>query len=549
MATVSFKEKIKGVGGNALYEAKARVLREQLEAKFPASLRLPPAILEDPPLDVTHIPETCGLLTPQELAITELDATAVCQKIAAGELTAVEAVTAFGKRAAIAHQLTACLIDFFLDEGIKQAQQLDEYFRKEGKVVGPLHGLPISVKAHYPIKGTVGTGGFLVDIETSTRDCDMTSILRSLGAVFYVKTNQPQTIMHLESQSNYGRSLNPHNTNLTPGGSSGGESALVAMKGSCMGLGTDGGGSIRGPSAHCGIYGIRPSSRTTPTHGLLWYQPGQDGVIPSTGPMCRSARDMQLFLEAVLGANPALLDPDVLPIPLNVPDLTQKKLRVGIMMHDGVVMPHPPTIRALNLVKAKLEASSEVEVVDYIPYDHGRGYSIVHELYYEDGGATVRRLLEESGEDMHPLTEWVISPQLVKNHDAAQVWKLRNQRDKFRREYSDHWWSQNVDVVVCPPFQGTASLHDTTKYWGYTAIWNLLDYPGAVFPTGLVADPAVDIYQELPSPMSAEDEYNISLYDAAAYKGAPVSLQTVSRRFNDGLVLAAQGVIERILKS
>jgi amidase len=150
---------------------------------------------------------------------------------------------------------------------------------------------------------------------------------------------------------------------------------------------------------------------------------------------------MRLFLEAVLGANPALLDPDALPIPLQVPDLTQKKLRVGIMMHDGVVMPHPPMIRALKMAKAKLEASSEVEVVDYTPYDHDRGYSIVvsrvvcwvsipltcvqRELYYEDGGATVRRILTESGEEILPLTEWVISPPHVRDHDAAQVWKVR----------------------------------------------------------------------------------------------------------------------------
>ncbi|KAJ8591601.1 amidase [Rhizopogon salebrosus TDB-379] len=549
MTTVSFEEKIKGVGGNALYEAKARVFREQLEAKIPASLRLPPTTLEDPPLDVTHIPETCGLLTSQELAITELDATAVCQKIAGGELTAVEAVTAFGKRAAIAHQLTACLMDFFLDEGIKQAQKLDEYFRNEGKVIGPLHGLPISIKGMLPVKGTVGSAGFLVNIETSTEDCDMIKILRSLGAVFYVKTNQPQTLMHLESKSTYGRVLNPHNTNLTAGGSSGGESALVAMKGSCIGVGTDGGGSIRGPCAHCGIYGFRPSCRTTPLHGVLWYQPGQDGFFSSTGPMCRSARDMRLFLEAVLGANPALQDPDTLPIPLRVPDLTQKKLRIGIMMHDGVVMPHPPMIRALKMAKAKLEASSEVEVVDYTPYDHDRGYSIVREIYYEDGGATVRHLLAEGGEEMLPLTEWVISPPHVRAHDAAQVWKLRATRDAFRREYSDHWRSQNVDVVLCPPFPGTASRHDTAKYWGYTAIWNLLDYPGTAFPSGLVADPAIDVYQELHSPMSAADEYNLSLYDAAIFKGAPVSLQVVSRIFNDGLVLAAQEVIERILKT
>ncbi|OAX39697.1 amidase signature enzyme, partial [Rhizopogon vinicolor AM-OR11-026] len=482
MTTLSFKEKIKGIGGDASYEAKARVLREQLEVKIPASLRLPPTVLEDPPLDVTRIPETCGILTPEELAITELDATAVCQKIAAGELTAVEAVTAFGKRAAIAHQLTACLVDFFLDEGIKQAQQLDEYFGKEGKVIGPLHGLPISVKSQFQMKGAIGCGGFLVKTGTSTEDCDLISILRSLGAVFYVKTDQPQSLMHLESHSSYGRVLNPHNTNLTSGGSSGGESALVAMKGSCMGLGGDGGGSIRCPAAHCGIYGIRPSSRMTPSGGFLWYQNGSDGTVASTGPMCRSARDMWLFLDAVLGTNPANWDPDVLPIPLIMPDLTRKKLRVGIMMHDGVVMPHPPTVRALQLAKAKLEASSEVEVVDYTPYDHDRGYSIIRELYYEDGGATVRRLLKEGGEDMHPLTEWVISPPYVKDHDAAQVWKLREKRDIYRREYSDHWRSQNVDVVLCPPFQGTASRHDTAKYWGYTAIWNLLDYPGAVFP-------------------------------------------------------------------
>ncbi|OJA16946.1 hypothetical protein AZE42_11081 [Rhizopogon vesiculosus] len=83
----------------------------------------------------------------------------------------------------------------------------------------------------------------------------------------------------------------------------------------------------------------------------------------------------------------------------------------------------------------------------------------------------------------------------------------------------------------------------------YTAIWNLLDYPGAVFPTGLFADPSIDIYREPLRPMSAADEQNISLYDAAVFTGAPVSLQTISRRFNDGLVLAAQDVIERIFKS
>jgi amidase len=106
---------------------------------------------------------------------------------------------------------------------------------------------------------------------------------------------------------------------------------------------------------------------------------------------------------------------------------------------------------------------------------------------------------------MHPLTEWVISPPYVKNHDAAEIWKvrgsaiyrhcthvdqLRDRRDIYRREYSDHWWSQNVDVVVCAPFQGTASRHDTAKYWGCVTVYlktpgNLTAHILAIRPSGI----------------------------------------------------------------
>ncbi|KAH7920551.1 amidase [Leucogyrophana mollusca] len=546
---MSFKAKIQGITGDATYTAKAQALKDRLEAQIPPSLRLDPAILDHLPLDVTGIPASCGLLTPAELAITELDATAVCERIAKGQLTAVDAVTAFGKRAAIAHQVTACVTDFFLDEGIEQAKALDEFYRREGKVIGPLHGLPISIKEHIPIKGRWGSAGFLANVERSLDDCDMTRTLRSLGAVFYVKTNQPQTLQHLETQSSYGRTLNPHNSNLTPGGSSGGESALIAMKGSCMGVGTDGGGSIRVPCAHCGLYGIRPSCKRMPTFGYLAYQKGHDGYVTSTGPMCSSSRDLRLFLQAVLGARPHIIDPSLMPLPLTIPDLSKKTLRVGIMMHDNVVMPHPPILRALELAKSKLEAAPNIEVINYEPYKHEEGYSIIRPMYFEDGARTVRRLLKEGGEDMLPLSEWVTSPPHVQDHDALAMWALHAKRNTYRRAYSDHWRQQGCDVLLCPPFHGTASRHDTAKYWGYTAIWNLLDYPGVVFPTGLKVDPSVDVVREMASPMSPTDEYNHSLYDPDIFVGAPISLQVVARRFNDGLALAAQEVIEHIIKT
>ncbi|KAH7906146.1 amidase signature domain-containing protein [Hygrophoropsis aurantiaca] len=170
-------------------------------------------------------------------------------------------------------------------------------------------------------------------------------------------------------------------------------------------------------------------------------------------------------------------------------------------------------------------------------------------MYYEDGGKTVREMLKAGGEDILPLSEWVISPPHVVEHDAIAMWKLHSRGDTFRRAYSDHWNQQGVDVLLCPPFPGTAARHDTTTYWGYTAIFNILDYPGVVFPTGIKADPSIDVPRKFGSPMSPADEYNRSLYDPQIYVGAPVNLQVIARRFSDGLALAAQELIEQIIKA
>jgi len=145
---MSLADKMQPATGTPDFEAAAAALRARVTSQIPASLVLPPSLTTSTPapLDVTTIPETCGLLTPTELAITALDATALCEKIAVRELSSVDVVRAFGKRAAIAHQVTGCLTDFFLEEGIARARELDEHLEKEGKVVGPLHGLPISIK-------------------------------------------------------------------------------------------------------------------------------------------------------------------------------------------------------------------------------------------------------------------------------------------------------------------------------------------------------------------------------------------------------------------
>lgn len=121
------------------------------------------------------------------------------------------------------------------------ARARDEHFAKTGKTIGPLHGLPISLKDNFKLKGLDATVGFSAHVgDAAADDAALAKILEKAGAVFYVKTNVPTAMMIAETVNNvFGRTLNPLNRRTTCGGSSGGESALLVMKGSPIGVGTD----------------------------------------------------------------------------------------------------------------------------------------------------------------------------------------------------------------------------------------------------------------------------------------------------------------------
>ncbi|GMF32677.1 unnamed protein product [[Candida] boidinii] len=177
-------------------------------------------------------------MTKEELEIINLTGCKLAEKIASGEYTSVTVFKAYAKRATMAHQLTNCAMELFTDEGLKRAEELDEYFKKNGKTVGFLHGLPVSLKEHYDYKGRITHAGYVAYIDRVSEEWCLTSkCLYDQGAVFYIRTTEPQCLMHLCSNNNItGKCLNPTNTSLTPGGSSSGEGALAAMKGSVFGL-------------------------------------------------------------------------------------------------------------------------------------------------------------------------------------------------------------------------------------------------------------------------------------------------------------------------
>ena len=111
--------------------------------------------------------------------------------------------------------------------------------------------------------------------------------------------------MHLETSSNfYGATTNPFNMQLTSSGSSGGEGALLGLRGSCLGIGTDIGGSIRSPAANCGVYGLRPTSHRLPFDGLAATMLGQEHIVPVIGPLSTSLAGLKLFMKTLIAAQP-----------------------------------------------------------------------------------------------------------------------------------------------------------------------------------------------------------------------------------------------------
>lgn len=521
--------------------------------KVPSDLILPPSLIADPPNDVSSIPTTCGLLTDREIDITEYyNAVSLARSIATKDLSAVEVTRAFAKRAIIAHQLTCCLTQWFVDEALERARELDEYLEKHGKPIGPLHGVPISIKEHIPVAGTFSSQGTLASTVLSERDSHMVAILRKAGAVFYCKTNQPQAIMHLESTSHFGRTLNPFNIQLSAGGSTGGEAALVAMKGSVLGVGTDIGGSVRGPSAFCGIYGYKATSETLPMKDFLATSFAAElNVLCSTGPMCRSLEDMELFVHVLKNAEPWLEDQSLVPLPWTGLDTTlSKPLKIGLIENDGFIIPQPPVQRAIEWAKTRLndpKLASILQVKAFQPYNAEEAWRRIRRSYWPQGGSTLKAGLKESGEPIMPLTEHVCSDaEPFGMLTAEDVNQLRSERDQYRHAFADHWREQDIDLVIGPAFVGPASAHDSAFYWTYTSLYNFVDYPGVVIPTPIRAR-SEEPYPQDYTPLSKECEHVRKLWGESNFEGAPIDLQIVARRHQDNLLFGALAMLKPIL--
>lgn len=294
------------------------------------------------------------------------------------------------------------------EEALADAADLDEYFRVHGPK-GPLHGLPISIKEHIYLAGTTATSALTAWADDeSPGDALIVKVLREAGAVFHVKTTNPQCLMSLECDSNlFGRTTNPHNRNLTPGGSSGGEGALIAMRGSPLGVGTDIGGSIRAPSAFSGGYGLKPSVARIPHGGLSGIHGGMENIVGAVGPMANSVDDLKLFCKVVMDSNPWDQEPSLIEIPWRTPSMPEK-LKIAVMWDDGVVLPHPPVRRALEEAVQILKSHGHT-IVDWDPKYHLELFHWANRAYLLDAGREYTDTIDCGNEPVAPSLKYFLS--------------------------------------------------------------------------------------------------------------------------------------------
>ena len=374
------------------------------------------------------------------------------------------------------------------DEAMAQAREADEELAK-GRTMGPLHGVPMTIKDALETAGVITTGG--TEGRSSyvpTEDATVVKRLKAAGGIMLGKTNLPELSLLWESDNLvYGRCNNPYDLERGPGGSSGGEAAIIAAGGSPFGIGSDSGGSIRQPAHNCGIAGIKPTSGCVPRTGHFGPAGGILDFKFQVGPMARYVEDLILTLPIIAG--PDDRDPAIVPGPLGDPaEVDISSLRVSYHTDNGLASPTAETVAAVTAAARCLEDAGAL-VEESLPEPISMVNELSPRLWRIGGSSGVRATLASAGtKRTHPLTErWIktISPV---TDSTAEVIDAVAQWDEFRRGMASYM--ADYDVILSPVTAEPAPPHGTTlepsalRGFSYVLYYNLTGWPGAVVRGG-----------------------------------------------------------------
>ncbi|XP_068949170.1 vitamin D3 hydroxylase-associated protein-like isoform X2 [Petaurus breviceps papuanus] len=490
-----------------------------------------------------------------------------------GSLSPESVLCVYMEKALEVHRELNCLTDYLEDCEV----QLQELKRQPKGKRGLLYGVPVSIKDPYDYKGHDSTCGMAYFLgKPAEEDATIVKVLKSQGAVPFVKTNIPQILLSFDcSNPIFGETLHPQNPKKTSGGSSGGEGALLASGGSILGFGTDTGGSIRIPSAFCGIYGIKLTGFRLSYNGINSAIKGKKSVITMAGPMARDVDSLVLVFKLLVSEYMFQLDPMVPPMPFREEVYSSTKpLRIGYVETDGYTQPSPSMVRAIRDVSKKLQAAGH----QIIPFSILRSDYMMTKLFleglYADGG---EMLLEElQGDIIDPVISsiisalrlpdfikwflsWVLRPVDIRKAESfaafrgvgtpRNLWEQHVAVEDYQKEIMSNWRAQNLDVLLypalCPAFdKGTTSK--ATGAISYMALFNCLNFPVGVVPVGTV---------------TAQDEEEMASYHGyygdsidknfkkaiSGSLGLPIAVQCVALPWREELCLRFMKEVETLV--
>ncbi len=398
-------------------------------------------------------------------------------------ISSVELITEHIHRIEQVNPQINAVVELLSDSALRDARTADQRLAA-AEPCGPLHGVPISIKDSIDVQGTKSTAGTLGRKNAAAADRDSTLVhrLRAAGAIPVAKTNLPDLLWAFESDNLiYGRTNNPYDLERTPGGSSGGEAALIAACGSPLGLGSDAAGSVRLPAAFCGIVGIKPSSGRLPRTGHVPPPGGWIEAIWQIGPMARYTEDLALAMNLLAGEDEA--DFTCPPIPLLEPHDMRKK-HVAFFTYNGFARCSKEVENAVRQCASFLSRSG-MEVEEQSPPGVERAYELEMALLGADGGKGTDDYLRALGSTAtHPLLETgFLNRMRPFRASAAELATRWAEWDEYRTAIRRFF--ERYDAILCPVYTQPALRHGESARDGnfegfsYTMAWNLAGAPAA----------------------------------------------------------------------
>jgi Asp-tRNA(Asn)/Glu-tRNA(Gln) amidotransferase A subunit family amidase len=408
-------------------------------------------------------------------------------------------------------------------EGAREQARAAERTLTHGGQLGPLHGVPLSIKSCIDVASWPCPAGSLLRKDyISDQDAPLVSRLKAAGAILLGNTNTPEFLMAYETDNRLtGKTSNPWNLAYSAGGSSGGEAAAIASGCSAGGVGSDGGGSIRVPAHFCGICGLKPTPGRIPSTGHFPPGAGAFSWIGVVGPMARTIADVRLLFEVMAGPDAG----DALSAPVPMRTYRENELRgmrIGVLDSDALGVATPET--CATIAQAAKSLAAQGFAVELFRLD---GLDRALELWWFFFGPVIAHLIQRSvagqEDQISPMLREYLSHANSRNPITLdQFTKACAERDLLRAEILRQM--RNTPILLSPVSSSPAFRHGEGNYLPGTGYrdtmrfsqWlNLTGFPGASVPIG------------------------------HSNEGLPIGVQIIGRPFEEELLLGVAECLER----